>query len=179
MQRSKLPVMAGVIRFLKKRKKKMPRLVNQSENLTLKDCIERAVKKTVRINEKHKFYAVTCYFDPEAVSILAKCITEAIKEAKGQLIGFYVFIDVGAWFKYRGNKEDLIQTVCRETGLLNKMVDFIAINYNNRLFHAKSYSLISVKNKENNSDKRKGFVASTSGNGCNPKKRLSVKNTNF
>jgi hypothetical protein len=141
----------------------MPHLVNDTNQKTLLDYLENATKETTRTNGKRTFYAVTCYFDSEAVKTLANNINNALNEVQGQLIGFYVFVDIGDWFKYRGSKDELIQNICELTKLAKNAIDFIPINFRNRLFHAKSYALVAPKSRKQNR-RRKGFVATTSGN---------------
>ncbi len=141
----------------------MPHLVNDTNQNTLLDYLENATKETTGRNGKRTFYAVTCYFDSEAVKTLANNINNALNEVQGQLIGFYVFVDIRDWFKYRGSKDELIQNICELTQLAENAIDFIPINFRNRLFHAKSYALVARKSRKQNR-RRKGFVATTSGN---------------
>jgi len=140
----------------------MPHLVNYTGQETLLNSIRNAIKQTTEANEKRNFYAITCYFDSEAVESLSERISKALKSRNAQLTGVYVFVDVGDWFKCRVDKSILIKDIAERTGLDEQKIKFIPINFKNRLFHAKSYALISQKNEK--TDERRGFIAVTSGN---------------
>ncbi|MEN8220676.1 MAG: hypothetical protein ABFS56_30855 [Pseudomonadota bacterium] len=139
----------------------MPHLVNKANQETLLESLQHAIQDTAK-NKKREFYAVTCYFDSEAVKTLASCINDALKNTQGTLIGFYIYVDIGDWIKCRENKDELIQNIHDLTKLDHDKIDFIPIDFKNRLFHAKIYGLVSRKNKRDG--KRNGFVAISSGN---------------
>ncbi|MBD2019494.1 hypothetical protein H6F43_04750 [Leptolyngbya sp. FACHB-36] len=135
----------------------MPHLVNYANQQTLLNHLEQAVRET-RINgEDCVLYAVTCYFDREAAEKLVACINEALKAVQGRLTQVHIFIDIGDWSKYRGDGKELVSCISRRVGLEKNKIEFIPINFKGRLFHVKSYGLVSSKTQ-------KGFLATTSGN---------------
>lgn len=140
----------------------MANLVNFSKDRTLLSLMEDAVKETTGRNGRRIFYAITCYFDVEAIYVLADRLAQSLKEKDSKLTGFYIFVDVRDWAKCRVSKSEIIRSVSQKINVNKERIDIMPVYFDGRLFHAKGYGLISESNEK--TSKRKGFVATTSGN---------------
>lgn len=140
----------------------MANLVNFSKDRTLLSLMEDAVKETTGKNGRRIFYAITCYFDVEAIYVLADSMAQSLKEKDSKLTGFYIFVDIRDWAKCRVSKSEIIKNISHKINVVKQNIDIMPVYFDGRLFHAKGYGLIGDLNKQTN--KRKGFVAATSGN---------------
>lgn len=141
----------------------MPFLINGPENKeTLIKCLTKAARETTKPESKRAFYGLTCYFDLEAIKMLAKRIEKSVRQAQGNLIGFHIAVDAGEWIKSRIAIKEVIDEISRLAELPTESITFTPVNMTNQLFHAKAYGLLSPLYPKTGC--RKGFIAVTSGN---------------
>ena len=140
----------------------MVNLVNLSQDESLLSCIERAVRETTGKNGRRSFYAVTCYFDVEAIYILATRLAKSLKEKDARLTSFYIFVDIRDWAKCRISRDDIRRNISERISINIQKINIFPVYFNGKLFHAKGYGLVSELDKITN--KRRGFVVTTSGN---------------
>ena len=139
----------------------MPILLNEDSSNSFLSILENQMK---RISSDHNatwiFYAITCYFKQDAAKKVAKSISSVLHK---NLSGFHILIDKDEWFKECLDLDIFVEDICRITNLSANDVSFTPISPKpNKLFHAKSYSLI----KSNSSilSNYEGFGIVTSAN---------------
>ena len=107
-------------------------------------------------------YALSCYFDREALIALTTALARAVRSAGSTLVGCRIAVDVGDWTRQRCDRKALVRDVAAAAKFSVKDVELHAIHVSGCLVHAKGYALISPPRTK--SRQRRGFVAVTSGN---------------
>lgn len=110
----------------------------------------------------YTLYAISCYFDAEAVRELVETVARVVRQGRASLAGCEIAIDVADWFRQRADQRKLSQHISRVAGLPEGSVRFHPVTVSGRLVHAKGYALISAPRGK--AGKLRGFVAVTSGN---------------
>lgn len=103
--------------------------------LNASECAEKFPHK------KWIFYAMTCYFNQDTAKVLATSLTDILGR---NLLGFHVLVDKNDWLKQCIYINDFVENICQSKILEKHQVSFTPINANGKLFHAKSYALISL-----------------------------------
>lgn len=118
-------------------------LFNESSSQSLISYINKSVKRCAfRFpNRKWTFYVMTCYFNQDTAKILASNLKDILGKS---FIGFHVLIDKDEWLKKCLSIDNSVEDICESTNLEKHQVSFTPINANGKLFHAKSYALISL-----------------------------------
>ena len=139
----------------------MPILFNQSDSDSLLSVIKREVAKAATMS-RHDwiFYAITCYFNPQTAEELIRQIKQILGSS---LLEVHILIDVNEWIKQCVNRDEFVHTICQIASLAKGNVSFTPISYESKLFHAKSYALISSEVTPT-ADNDNGFAIVTSGN---------------
>ncbi|MBD2390112.1 hypothetical protein H6G12_06460 [Aphanizomenon flos-aquae FACHB-1171] len=136
-------------------------LFNEPNSTSLLSFITEKVKSlNTEDNNSWIFYAITCYFNPKTFKNL---IAELKKILGNKLSGVHILIDSQQWVKKGQNKDDYIKDISANTQIPSSQITLTPIDYQNKLFHAKGYAMISsldtsVKNQP------EGFAIITSGN---------------
>lgn len=136
-------------------------LFNQSDSDSLLSVIKREVAKAATMS-RHDwiFYAITCYFNPQTAEELIRQIKQILGSS---LLEVHILIDVNEWIKQCVNRDEFVHTICQISSLAKGKVSFTPISYESKLFHAKSYALISSEVTPT-ADNDNGFAIVTSGN---------------
>lgn len=138
----------------------MPILFNQSNDDTLISIISCEVEKVTK-NDKSgwTFYVITCYFNSQAAEDLIKKIFKVLEYG---LQDVHILIDINEYIKANIDKNEFIEKISAVTNLPIQNISLTPIDYNGKLFHAKSYALI--KNSLSIESSNNGFAIITSGN---------------
>jgi hypothetical protein len=138
----------------------MPILFNQSNSDSLFSTIcSQVINLKVEAQNAYTFYAITCYFNPEAANRLIKNIHKILGN---KLQGCKILIDSNEFFKQNIDKNSFIQNISEIIDLPLESISLTPIDYNAKLFHPKAYALI--EDIIPNFTTSKGFAIITSGN---------------
>lgn len=138
----------------------MPILFNQSNSDSLFSTIRRQVRNLeIEAQNACTFYAITCYFNPEAANYLIRNIKKILGN---KLQGCQILIDSNEFFKQDINRDSFIQNISQIMDSPLQRVSLTPIDYNGKLFHPKAYALI--EDIIPNSTTSNGFAIITSGN---------------
>jgi hypothetical protein len=138
----------------------MPILFNEPDSDSLLKFIKEQVTQASSLDEKKwVFYAVTCYFNPDVMINLISDIKKILNDTLSEI---HLLVDADEWLKQPITISEFINTVHQKLGFKNRGVSLTPIACRSKLFHAKSYALIS--SKQGLKSDYNGFVLVTSGN---------------
>jgi hypothetical protein len=136
-------------------------LFNKPNSTSLLSFITEKVKSlNTEDNNSWILYAITCYFNPKTFKNL---IAELKKILGNKLSGVHILIDSQEWVKKGQNKDDYIKDISANTQIPSSQITLTPIDYQNKLFHAKGYAMISSLDT-NVKNQPEGFAIITSGN---------------
>ncbi|MEG4850490.1 phospholipase D-like domain-containing protein [Microcoleus sp. B5-D4] len=140
----------------------MPILFNDPDSDSLLNFIKKQVKQASSIDEKEwVLYAITCYFNPDVMINLIGDIKKILDDTLSEV---HLLVDADEWLKQPITISNFINIVYQKLGCLGiRKISLTPIACHSKLFHAKSYALISSK-PVLKSDDYKGFALVTSGN---------------
>lgn len=140
----------------------MPILFNEPDSDSLLNFIKEQVTQASRIYEKEwVFYAITCYFNPDVMINLIFDIKKILDDTLSEV---HLLVDADEWVKQPITISNFINIVYQKLGYLEiREISLTPIACRNKLFHAKSYALISSKPVLKRDDYN-GFALVTSGN---------------
>jgi hypothetical protein len=139
-------------------------LFNEPNSTSLLSFITEKVKSlNTQDNNSWIFYAITCYFNPKTFKNLIAELKKILGNKGNKLSGVHILIDSKEWVKEGQNKDDYIKEISANTQIPSSQITLTPIDYQNKLFHAKGYAMISSldTNVENQPE---GFAIITSGN---------------
>lgn len=139
-------------------------LFNEPNSTSLLSFITQKVKSlNTQDNNSWIFYAITCYFNPKTFKNLIAELKKILGNKGNKLSGVHILIDSKEWVKKVQNKDDYIKEISANTQIPSSQITLTPIDYQNKLFHAKGYAMISSldTNVENQPE---GFAIITSGN---------------
>ena len=140
----------------------MPILFNEPDSDSLLNFIKKQVIQASSIDgKKWEFYAITCYFKPD---VMINLICDIKKILGDTLSEVHLLVDANEWVKQSITISNFIDIVYQKLGYLKRIkISLTPIACHSKLFHAKSYALISSK-LVLKSDHYNGFALVTSGN---------------
>lgn len=133
----------------------MPILFNNSIDDSLLSVICQQTQNIA--NEERNdwiFYVITCYFNPKIANELVNKIREILDD---KLKEIHILVDSREFIKQNINENDFKNNIRNIKNLDLLDVSLTPIDYNSKLFHAKSYALI-------NKNVSSGFALITSAN---------------
>ena len=138
----------------------MPILFNESDSKSLSNFIKEKVTQLSSIDENEwVFYAITCYFNPKIMIDLICDIKNILDDTLSEI---HLLVDANEWLKQSMTISEFINPLHRKLGLKIRDISWTPIDCPSKLFHAKSYALIS--SKQGLKSDYNGFVLVTSGN---------------
>ncbi|CAD5984004.1 phospholipase D-like domain-containing protein [Planktothrix agardhii] len=138
----------------------MPILFNESDSKSLSNFIKEKVTQLSNIGENEwVFYAITCYFNPKIMIDLICDIKNILDDTLSEI---HLLVDANEWLKQSMTISEFINTLHQKLGLKIRDISWTPIDCPSKLFHAKSYALIS--SKQGLKSDYNGFVLVTSGN---------------
>lgn len=138
----------------------MPILFNEPDSDSLLKFIKEQVTQASSLDEKKwVFYAVTCYFNPDVMINLISDIKKILNDTLSEI---HLLVDANEWLKQPIAISEFIKTLHQKLGLKIRDISWTPIDCSSKLFHAKSYALIS--SKQGLKSDYNGFVLVTSGN---------------
>ncbi|MFM5998367.1 MAG: hypothetical protein ACKPCI_18025, partial [Dolichospermum sp.] len=139
-------------------------LFNQLNSTSLLSFITEKVKSlNTKDNNSWIFYAITCYFNPETFKNLIAELKKILGNKGNKLSGIHILIDSEEWVKASKNKDDYIKEISANTQIPCSQITLTPIDYQNKLFHAKGYAMISSLDTDV-INQHEGFAIITSGN---------------
>lgn len=140
----------------------MPILFNDPDSDSLLNFIKKQVRQASSIDEKEwVLYTITCYFNPDVMINLIGDIKKILDDTLSEV---HLLVDADEWLKQPITISNFINIVYQKLGCLGiRKISLTPIACHSKLFHAKSYALISSK-PVFKSDDYKGFALVTSGN---------------
>jgi len=140
----------------------MPILFNDPDSDSLLSFIKKQVTQASHIDEKEwALYAVTCYFNPHVMIDLISDIKKILDDTLSEV---HLLVDADEWLKQPLTISNFIDILYQKLGRLGiREISLTPIACRSKLFHAKSYALISSK-PVFKSDDYNGFALVTSGN---------------
>ncbi|BBD57229.1 hypothetical protein NIES204_45650 (plasmid) [Planktothrix agardhii NIES-204] len=138
----------------------MPILFNEPDSDSLLKFIKEKVTQLSNIGENEwVFYAITCYFNPKIMIDLICDIKNILDDTLSEI---HLLVDANEWLKQSMTISEFINTLHQKLGLKIRDISWTPIDCPSKLFHAKSYALIS--SKQGLKSDYNGFVLVTSGN---------------
>jgi hypothetical protein len=138
----------------------MPILFNESDSKSLSNFIKEKVTQASSLDENEwVFYAVTCYFNPD---VMINLIGDIKKILDDTFLEIHLLVDANEWIKQPLTISNFIKIVSQKLDLEIRQIYLTPIACPSKLFHAKSYALIS--SKQGLKSDYNGFVLVTSGN---------------
>lgn len=138
----------------------MPILFNEPDSDSLLKFIKEQVIQASSIDENEwVFYAVTCYFNSDVMINLISDIKKILNDTLSEI---HLLVDADEWIKQPIAISEFINIVSQKLDLRIRKISLTPIACRSKLFHAKSYALIS--SKQGLKSDYNGFVLVTSGN---------------
>ncbi|MGL4499495.1 MAG: phospholipase D-like domain-containing protein, partial [Planktothrix sp.] len=138
----------------------MPILFNEPDSDSLLKFIKEQVTQASSIDENDwVFYAVTCYFNSDVMINLIRDIKKILNDTLSEI---HLLVDADEWLKQPIAISEFINIVSQKLDLEIRRISLTPIACRSKLFHAKSYALIS--SKQGLKSDYNGFVLVTSGN---------------
>ncbi|MEG4532367.1 phospholipase D-like domain-containing protein [Microcoleus sp. D2_18a_D3] len=140
----------------------MPILFNEPDSDSLLNFIKEQVTQASSLDEKKwVFYAITCYFNPDVIINLVGDIKKILHDTLSEV---HLLVDADEWIKQPITISNFINIVYQKLGCSEiREISLTPIACRSKLFHAKSYALISSKPVLASGDYN-GFALVTSGN---------------